>query len=261
MGLNPTKTDNVSAILASDYNEIYKKLVAQTSNASSPSAGEIDFRDDLGFNLYYYDNSTFSGPSATRYRVNIGVEATGTASDSAVRIPKADSGQNFVPKASTTWGIFSNKFYSVTDANGDLVLIETLCSNQTAQLTVSGTLNSGTNFRLPELIFSAIDDANYMAADMFNGNLRLFKVDAGTPSAALATFATTTADGTNYTICAVRNADAITVYLNGTSRISYTQVAGDYKYMGGTKAGIRLAKGGTPGTIARSSGLYVRQAQ
>jgi hypothetical protein len=259
MGLNSTKSAS-DPVLSTDYNGLYTALVGTDTAPTSPVEGEPWYQESRN-TLYYYTASLFS-PTACAgwYKRNVGITATGTASDSAVRIPKAESGQNWVA-SSGTWGISSNKIYSVTDANGDFVLIEANTDNPTIQAVVSGTLNSATNNRYMEMIFRALDSNNCLRLDYFNGAANLRKFDGGTGSLLATSGAITTADGTNYTFTVVCNVDSITAYQNGTSIITHTLASTNYKYMGYTKCGLRLAKAGAPATAARVSNFYVRQAR
>jgi hypothetical protein len=213
-------------------------------------------RDDI--NVWFSYERTFQGPGDGWYVVGAGIKDNFNESDSATTMGKTDSGQSWIPKTGT-WGISTNKAYSVTDAVGDLVLVDSGITDPVIQCTLNGTLNSVVNFRVPQLGFRGLDSSNFLLADMVNGTVRLLKFDGGVFTT-LTTTATTTSDNTDYQVCIVCNNLSITIYVNGVSKITYTLAGGDTKYVEYTKMGFRLAKGGAPATAARWDALLVRQA-
>ncbi|NWJ46482.1 MAG: hypothetical protein HXX08_11435 [Chloroflexi bacterium] len=174
-----------------------------------------------------------------------------TRANNATYPGRADSGQSWYPYQGT-WGISSNQLYSASDATNDLLFLDSFTNNPTIQCTISGTLNSATIYRLPCLIFCGLDNSNFLQLNLLNGAINLSKTDAGT-NTVLSTTATTTADGTNYTLKVIKDGLSITVLKNGTSLISHTLASANFKYLQWTKVGCLLLKAGAPATAARWS--------
>ena len=179
------------------------------------------------------------------------VSDTFTRSDSALTLGSAETLQAYTAHAGT-WGITSNQGYSVTDADADLATLESGLNDGVFTLSVKGTLNSATDYRIPELVVRMADTSNYLYVRMINGAVTLRKNDADSHSQ-LATAATTTADNTAYAVRAACLGTRVYVYVDGVLKISHTLAGGDAtKYVGATytRIGARLAKAGAPATAA-----------
>lgn len=155
-----------------------------------------------------------------------------------------------------TWDVTGGKAYSTSDTHGDLATFPAVADGL-FRVTISGTFNSATNYRLTPLLFRYNDPNNRLSAYLFNGFVYLTKTDGGVASD-LASAVQTTLDGTDYTLDVVAIANSIQVYVNGTQKINYTLAGSDTKYAAYTTAGIRLAKAGSPATAARWSALKVQ---
>ena len=169
-----------------------------------------------------------------------------TRGDSALTL-----GNGWADPLQGTFGIASNRAYSVTDANGDLVLRETGLSDFVLSCIVNGDLDVAADSRVPQVQFRALDANNKLGADLVGGAARLLKTDGGVTSV-LTTWATATADSTDYVLEVVCNGNSVSIKKNGTALTpAYTLAGGDTKYAAYTQAGIRLGKTGSPAVAAR----------
>ena len=257
MGMYSVKVPNVDPVLAADANILRDKFIGLGTATSSPTTNEVEYRSVLRMHRFY-SGSEFSGVGNQWYLMNAGGVDNFTRSDSAAIPGKLQSGQSWVPKAGT-WGISSNKGYSVTDASDDMMWFDSYITDPTAELTMSGTIASSSNYRHMALIFRGLDTSNFLMVQLFNGTVQLLKKDAGSFTS-LSSVAQTTTDGTAYTLTASNSNTTIIVYVNGTSKITYGLATGEFKYLEYTRVGINLRKAGSPGTVARATAFKVRQA-
>lgn len=160
-----------------------------------------------------------------------------------------------------TWGITGNKAYSVTDdagVAGDIAVITVPNTNLEIQVTVAGTIVGATPVRLPQICASYADSSNYILLGMYNGNLEMGKVQAGTGST-VASGAVTIADGVDHVLKLVRRGLTFDGYVDGIKRCSYTLSGAEIAAISvGTGYGIRLRKVGSPATAARFNDFSVK---
>ena len=189
-----------------------------------------------------------------------GVQDTFTRADSASTMGTTEVGSKTWTAGAGTWGISSNKAYSVTDANSDKATLDSGLADAHLRCTVRGTFNHATNYRMSVLTFRYIDANNFLMVDLYNGNVRLGKVDVGVTSN-LASVAQTTADDTDYAVRVEYVGTSVLVYVNEVLKITHTLAGGDAtKYLTQTVAGFLLSKGGSPATAARWDDFAVQAA-
>lgn len=169
--------------------------------------------------------------------------------DSTTLAGNSDSGHAHTAQAGT-WGISSDKLYSASDADANLLTADPDEEDGFFQATVSGTLNHATIIRTPDLIFHFLNTSNYLAVQLLNGSVLLIKIDGGSPTT-LATATQTTANGTDYIVRVEFVGARIKVYVDEVELINYELLGTDLKYRDYTIVGYRLTKGGSPATAAR----------
>ena len=157
------------------------------------------------------------------------------------------------------WGISSERGYSVDDADGDLITYDADAPDPFIRCTVRGTLNSGTIYRSPALVFRLAEDRtgaipaaasrDYLLVRLLNGVVDLRKVDAGTESS-LTTATLTTSDGTDYEPQVHAEGNRVRVWVDGREYITYELQGLNLKF-DGVRVGVRWDKGGSPATAAR----------
>lgn len=176
------------------------------------------------------------------------------------RFDRADSstsiGGSWTADAST-WGVSSERGYSVSDADGDRVSFDAGMPDGVVQATVRGTLNSGSTYRSPALIFRALetyadafDASNYLVVRLLNATVDLRRVLGGS-EASITTGALTTSDGVDYLLRVVFEGVRVRVYVDGTCYIDHELLGPNLRYLEGQRAGVRWDKGGSPSTAAR----------
>lgn len=216
-----------------------------------------------GYTLVDADRMQWGVPRDIRHVYQVLYESRDSEdfSDMFARANSAtDPGTGWTATAGT-WGVTSERLYSVTDANADHLthnpdqpelwdgLIEAI---------VRGTLNSGTTYRSPALTFrifedrsEAIDTNNYLLVRLLNGAVDLRKVDGGTESS-LDTESITTSDGVDYLVRVLFVGNRIRVWVDDVERITYELLGLNLKYAHeGRRVGIRWDVGGSPATAAR----------
>lgn len=148
------------------------------------------------------------------------------------------------------WGISSNKAYTVSANSGDKVYRDVAASDYTFTSTTNSCLTDSSNVALAELIFRLIDASNYLVTYIYNGNLNLSKVVAGTETILTsASFAGVT--NTNYNIKIVTAGNSIKISIDNVEKISYTLNGSDATTFIGTKVGFKYETFGTAATPAR----------
>lgn len=174
---------------------------------------------------------------------------TFSRADSAVALGNPETGP---PPTilSGTWGVSSGKAYSASDADGGIACWDLGTPDGTFEAVVRGTLNSGTDFRLADLVIRMLDTSNYLRIVCGAGVFNLQKQDGGA-STNLVSQALAWSDDTDYRITALAVGNAIQVWRDGLLLISYPLTGGDTKYAAYTKHGIRLRKSGAPAVAAR----------
>lgn len=170
------------------------------------------------------------------------------------------AGSDYTAASGDTFGISSNRLYSVSDADGDLLIADNVeTADGVFSARVTGTLNSATDYRSPALVFRYLDASNYLVVRLLNSAVALRKVDGGSESS-LTTAATTTANGTDYTLRVWAAGNWVRVFVDGVELINYELTGANTKYLDYEGAGFRLDKGGSPGTAARWDDYRVHKA-
>ena len=228
-------------------------LESGTAFPVSPYDGQIFYNTTLGLMARY--DSTFSGPAAGWYRTDSRLTDATTRANNTSYPGATDQGSPWQP-AFGTWGINSNRLYSVTDADADQVFLANTYATMTVQADVKGALN-GNFYRTPWLVWRGVlligDVPRYGAAvALLNGNV-IVCINS-TTFVALA--ATTTTDNTYYTLTVTQRNEVITVYVGGVRKITYSLTAAylNTQYGQGTpytnSIGFLLYKIGSPATAA-----------
>lgn len=176
------------------------------------------------------------------------------------------AGDNWTATAGV-WGVTSERLYSVTDTNGRLLTRDPNVRDGVIQAIVSGTLNSGTVYRTPALLFRIaedrngdIDTNNYLLVRLLNATVQLRKVDGGTESS-LTTATQTTADGTDYQLRVQFIGSRIRVWVDDIELIDYALTGLNLKYLTYPRVGIRLDLAGSPATAARLDDYFAFAVQ
>ena len=158
---------------------------------------------------------------------------------------------------SATWGISSERLYSVTDTDGNLLTQDPDIQDGIVQAIVRGTLASGTVYRSPSLCFhiredylGAIDTNNMLLVRLLGGVVDLRKVDGGTESS-LTTATLTTSDGVDYLLRVIYTGSLIRVFVDDIELITYNLLGLNQKYLTFPRVGVRWDKAGSPATAAR----------
>lgn len=146
--------------------------------------------------------------------------------------------------ATGTWGIRSNKAYTVTDASGDLVWRDIGTNSYTVSASLTGEYN--TNFRYPTIVLHYVDANNYIFAYFDSNQVILRKRAAGT-NTTLTSTAFAVVNGNTYNIKVSDINGVITVYADGVQKLNYTLTTDEKTtYQASTKVGMRITKSGTP---------------
>jgi parallel beta-helix repeat protein len=164
--------------------------------------------------------------------------------------------------AQGTWGISSNKAYSVTDVDGDTALIPALATaDMDISCIMSGEMGSFTTYRLPQLVGRWVDSSNYIRAYIMGNWVTLemkfngANVDMG-PSGGVPNV---TVNGQDYTFRLVCTGNNVKLYLDGVLKCDYNMTADQITKFSASKiAGIRIGKGGAPTLPARFNNFIVR---
>lgn len=188
-------------------------------------------------------------PITVRERRRYLLRDTFSRADSALTLGTPDLGPS-PTVLSGTWGISSGRAYNASDLDGNLVVWDLATPNGTFEATVRGTLASGTDFRLADLVVRVLDTSNYIRIVCGAGAFNVQKADGGAVSNLVAT-GLAWADDTDYRIKVVMSGNLIRVWRDGANLLSYTLAGGDTKYAAYTRHGFRLRKSGTPATAAR----------
>ena len=184
-----------------------------------------------------------------------------------------DPGPNWTAVSGDTAGVISEEFYFVTDADGDTVTKDVDLKNGFIKVTLRGTTNHETVYRIPAILFrmredyaGAVDTTTtlvvrligtgaYVASPLSGGRVELRKNDGGTESV-LASAAHTSVNGTNYVVEVEFKGTLIEVWVDDVQLISYTLLGGDLKYLDYPQMSFRLDKAGAPATAARIDSVY-----
>lgn len=145
-----------------------------------------------------------------------------------------------------TFGIASNKAYCTTSNNGDIAIVLATMDYKVA-CKMSGSLVNSASQHLPNLVFRALDNNNYLFARISSNNLELYKKQAGSITK-VATVPYSIADGVEYNLSAECIGKNINISVDGkTPSIIYSLPESDVVFSGYKNVGIRLSAG--PGTI------------
>lgn len=155
-----------------------------------------------------------------------------------------------------TWGVSSERGYSVSDADADFITYDGGMEDGMVSVIIRGDLTTA-NYRVPVIAFriredylGAIDTTNCLLIEVRDSLVDLRKVDAGSESS-LTTAAATTSDGTDYVVRVRFEGPAITVWLDDVEVISYALTGLNLKYLDFPRVGIRWDVSGTPTVAAR----------
>lgn len=173
----------------------------------------------------------------------------------------SEPGNGWVETTGTT-GISSERFYFISDTDADKAHRPEKLKDGVIQTIVRGTLNSGSTYRSPAIIFrqgedyaNALDASNYLVLRLLNGVVDLRKVDAGSESS-LTTATQTTADGTDYQLRVDFRGPNIQVWVDDVQLINYNLTGLNLKYAQNERYGLRLDKAGSPATDARVDDFF-----
>lgn len=189
-------------------------------------------------------------PGGSGKRGNSVIYDSFNRADSSTTAGNADTGQPWTA-ASGTWGIDTNRVYSVSDASGDLLTQDAKQSDFTVTCTTNGQTASSLNYRYLNVAFHVIDNSNYLMTRVNNGNCQLYKNVAGVFTN-IAQVAFADVDNTDYKFTVNCAGNIIKVYIDDVLQITYTLMGGETTFATATKVGIRLSKGGTPTGTARA---------
>lgn len=138
-----------------------------------------------------------------------------------------DTGQTWVV-VSGTWGIISNQAYAPIPTNPSIAYVDAGISDISVTETITWISNEG-------FVFRYTDASNHLLVRISSTGLGLFKNVTGT-STSIGNYAFTPTT-TTYTLKVVAQGSSITVYLDGTQRITATETFNQTS----TKVGMREA--------------------
>ncbi len=174
----------------------------------------------------------------------------------------ASAGQSWVAKTGSTWGVTSERLYSVTDANADIITLKVNLKNGFIKTVVRGTLNDGGVYRSPAILFrvredytGAVDTTTCLLVRLLSGSVDLRKNDGGTETS-LATGTVTTSNATDYEVKIEFRGTLIEVWVDDVQLISYSLTGTNLKYLDYPQMGFRLDKAGAPASAARIDSVY-----
>ena len=166
-----------------------------------------------------------------------------------------------------TWGVTSERLYSVTDADADHLTHnpdEPELWDGLIEVIVRGTLANASTYRVPVPTFRIFEDRNgdidtnnYLSVRLratgtnSGGAVDLRKMDAGTETS-LTEVALTTSNGVDYLVRILFVGNRIRVWVDDVEVITYELQGLNLKYAHqGKRVGIRWDVGGSPATAAR----------
>jgi hypothetical protein len=156
-----------------------------------------------------------------------------------------------------TGGISSNEAYFPSDANGNLATLPTVGTGDYVLSCSIKSIDDGSNYSLPNVLFRYIDASTFLRIRMDKDTVLLSKYDAGSETV-LASYAASYTSGTFFTVSVICFGNSIKGYVDGVQRLSYTLTAPEQtKYGSSGVTGIRLSKGGSPGSSARWDDLSI----
>ena len=171
----------------------------------------------------------------------------------------SSSGHTYTISAGDTFGISSNLLYSESDTTGDLCIVDVNETDGSLEADLLGDLTpaAGTDYRTPDLVFRYNDSSNFLAVQLLNGVVDLYKVDGGTTTS-LATATQTTSDNVYYKTRVEFIGTRIKVFVDEVEVLNHELIGPNYKYVGDDaiddtydQVGFRLQRAGTPTTNAR----------
>jgi len=178
-----------------------------------------------------------------------------TRANSTTSAGTTDTGQAWSPLVGT-WGIASNRVYCVSDANGDILSVDTGITNSTIS-AIFNCQTSGANQRFFNLMFHGLDATNFLFARISGSSLQLYKNAAGVLTQLAAVAITPPADGVDFVLRATCIDNLVSLYVDGALLLNHTLAGGDTAYSAYTKAGLRLSKAGTPTMPCRADNFTV----
>lgn len=178
--------------------------------------------------------------------------------DNAASLGRADTGRPWAAVAGT-WGVAAGRAYAATDADADTATIDVGACDYDADIITRGTIISGSDFSIPQLLVRYIDTSNWLRVFMNGVTVRLAKNDA-TVQTTLVQATTTVTDNRDFRLGVRARGASLTILVDGVTRLVYTLTGSETKFLTPTKIGLRLRKSGAPATAARWDDLEVRAA-
>ena len=161
-----------------------------------------------------------------------------------------------------TWGVSSERLYSVTDVDADLLLAQSnpQVRDGVLQAIVRGD-TTASHFRVFSLLFrvregydGTPDTTNCLLVRVLNGQVDLRKRDGGTETS-LTTATVTTTEDVDYLVRVMFQGNRIRVWLDDVLVTDYALVGLNAKYAQYGHAGIRLDLTGSPSLAATATRL------
>ena len=175
------------------------------------------------------------------------------------RADNASDAGNGWTAAAGTFGIISNRLYSLVD---DSLLVRSsnpLLQNLYIECEQTGTLNSGNDYSVLSLIFRYIDSSNFLMADMNNSGINITKFDGGTATSLNQTTFTPT-NGTYYKVAISAIGTRLRVWVDDVLYLDYQLTgANATKYVIPGNIGFKSDLGGAPGTPNRANNYVCYQ--
>lgn len=169
-------------------------------------------------------------------------------------------------EATGNWGVSSEEFYSVDDANGDLAIRDDDMPNGLIQAIVRGTMADASTYRTPAIVFRCSEDRNgdvpaaasrsYLVVRLKEtatnaaGAVDLRKVDGGTETS-LAEASVATLDATRYLLRVEFQGRTVRVWVDDVMLIDYELTGLNEVYTSYGRFGLRWDTAGAPATAAR----------
>lgn len=183
------------------------------------------------------------------------VFATFDAADSASALPTAETLQAWTANAGT-WGITSNKAYSVAGGGGSLASINTGRLDHSAAATVVAA-NYATH--APGLAVRCIDFNNFLYVLLSSTAVSLWKIAGGVGPTQLATAAYSPVNATSYLLAVTAEGNTITGTIDGVTQFTYTLTGADvttFRQETATRCGLTFS--GLSGTTVTWDNFYAK---
>ena len=209
----------------------YADEVFLTSDVWTQSEVELDY-------LIHSTNNPFVDLQETRFI------DTFSRANSAVTMGNLESGEAWSVLGGT-WGISSQRAYSVSNADANAVVVDVSAEDITMTCKMTGGVLQGASELIPMIVFRCADSTHYWYVLLAGDVLTLGYNYAG--GTAVGSYTATFDNGTFYTVKVIAVGSSISVYLDSVLRISYTANSTLMAlYAGNTKCGMVLSKTFTP---------------